>query len=541
LTATARAGRLTAALVAGLLAALGSLAALLAVGPARPTSAHASLIGTAPAADEVLAAAPGTVDLRFDEPVETAGGAVEVFGPGGGRVDAGRVTTSEGGAVVSTDVAGDDQGTYTVAWRVTSADSHTLSGSFVYHVGTRTGAVDIAVAGGGSTTNDVAGGIGRWLGYAGTLVAVGAAALVLAADSAGPRARARLRTLAVGGGTAGAVGVLVMLVATLADSAGRGVGEVATLLADAPDGRTGRLALLRAGLLALAAAAAAVPALWRRSALPVVVAGTGALVVAALAGHAWTAPDRALAVAADTVHLGAAALWVGGLGALLVALPVASDRYQLTARFSALAVAAAIAVAVTGTVSGWQQVRTFDALTSTGYGQLLLAKVAGFAALIGLGWLNRSRLVPLVARTAAPLTRSLRAETAVAALVLALTAALVHQVPARATVTEDASAEATVTTEHGTLQASVVPARAGANDVHLWFLDLDGGPLDVDAVQVTAAPPDVPGRRLTVVPVSPSHVTAPGASLPAPGTWTVDVTAVRQGEPITFTLEVQIR
>lgn len=65
--------------------------------------------------------------------------------------------------------------------------------------------------------------------------------------------------------------------------------------------------------------------------------------------------------------------------------------------------------------------------------------------------------------------------------------------------------------------------------------------LEVDAVQVTAAPPDVPGRRLTVVPVTPSHVTVPGASLPAPGTWTIDVIAVRQGEPVTFTFEAQIR
>src|SRR5918994_6365179 len=52
---------------------------------------------------------------------------------------------------------------------------------------------------------------------------------------------------------------------------------------------------------------------------------------------------------------------------------------------------------------GWEQVRTFDGLTSTTYGQLLLAKVGGFLALVAVGWANRSRLVPLAGRTVAPL------------------------------------------------------------------------------------------------------------------------------------------
>ena len=376
---------------------------------------------------------------------------MRVFGPGGRRVDTGAVDTADGGATLRAGVEGDDEGTYTVAWRVTSEDSHTLSGSFVYHVGTRTGAADVS-GDGGDTTTALVGGAGRWLGFAG------------------------------------------------------------------------------------------VAPLWRRSPLPVMAASGAALVTVTLAGHAWTAPDRWVAVAADLAHLGAVAVWTGGLLALLVALPAlegGAERARLATRFSAVALAAVAVVAVSGAVSGWQQVRTLDALGSTAYGRLLLAKVAGFAVLVVLGWLNRSRLVPLVERTVAPLTRSLRVEVAVAAVVLGLTAALIHQAPARATVSQPY--QTTVTAEDATLDLTVDPATAGPNDLHLYFLGAGGTPLPVDAVQVTASTTGVPARVLPATPLSTNHVTVAGASFPSAGTWTVEVTAVRAGVRLVFRSEVPIR
>jgi len=179
------------------------------------------------------------------------------------------------------------------------------------------------------------------------------------------------------------------------------------------------------------------------------------------------------------------------------------------------------------------------AAAATGYGQLLLVKVAIFTPLVALGWVNRERLVPLVEKTVVPLTRSLRAEVAVAGAVLAITASLIHQAPAWATVTEPF--DTTVTIDAGMMDATVDPAQAGANDIHMYFPDPSGAELPVDAVQVTAATADVPARRLTVTPILPNHVTVTGASLPSPGTWTIEVTAVRQGVPLLFTFEVPIR
>ncbi len=576
--------------------ATGLLAGALLAGGAAPAAAHATLIGTVPAADGVVDAVPEAVELRFDEPVELVDDAVQVFGPDGGRVDRGTVETQDAGATLVAPIDGGAEGTYTVAWRVTSEDSHTLSGSFVFHNGTRTGAVD--VDDGESTATDVFGGVARWLGFAGTITAIGAATLVLllprrahgggevrpggatgapageadgtdvgapapSAPSGGtailaaapPSARsagvasstadasALLRVLAAGGAAVGALGAFLALVAILAEGAGRNVYDALALVPDAaPDTRTGQLALLRVALTAAAAVAALVPVVWRRApAVVLALAGAG-LVVTSLAGHAWTAPGRWVAVGSDVVHLGAVAVWIGGVVALLAVLPLLGrhDRVGVATRFSALALVAAALVAASGTVSGWQQVRTLEGLTSTTYGRLLLAKVAGFAVLVVLGWLNRARFVPLVERTVGPLRRSLRIELVVAALVLALTAALIHQPPPR-TEASDGPFDTTVEAEAGqVLSATVDPAVAGANDIHLYFSDASGQPLAVDAVQVTAGTTDVPPRRLQVTPISTNHVTVAGASLPSPGTWTVEVTAVQAGQPLVFTFEVPI-
>ena len=593
-------------------AAVVALVAGLVTG-ATPVGAHATLIGTVPAVDATVDAVPEAVELQFDEPVETTDGAVEVYGPDGDRVDVGVVETADGGAALRAPIEADAPGTYTVAWRVTSEDGHTLSGSFVFHNGTATGAVEIGDSGGGTTT-DLAGAAGRWLGYAGALLAVGAAslALLLPAGPAGPgralgareagsvgggdgqppsdghdtlpaagepgggpspapagtatlvepsapapgrdlpdgggtrgAVLARLRVLAVAGALAGAAGALVALAATLADSAGRSLADALTLVPDlAPDTRPGRLGLLRVACLLLAAGAAAVRPLWRRTPVPVLAGAAGAMVATAVAGHAWTAPDRWIAVAGDLAHLAAVGVWVGGLVALLLVLPQLAgpeSRVRLATRFSALALVAVVVVAVSGTVSGWQQVGELDLLFSTTYGRLLVAKVVGFVGLVALGWTNRSRLLPALDRAVGPLQRSLRVETALAAVVLAVTAALVQQPPAR-TEADAGPVDLTATAESGEVAtATIDPATAGPNDIHLFFYGPSGTePLAVDAVQVTAGTADVPARVLQVTPITTNHVTVAGASLPSPGTWTVEVTAVQAGTPLTFTFEVPI-
>ena len=128
---------------------------------------------------------------------------------------------------------------------------------------------------------------------------------------------------------------------------------------------------------------------------------------------------------------------------------------------------------------------------------------------------------------------------AVVAAVLAITAGLVNQPPARDSLSEPFAT--TVEVDDAVLQVSVTPARVGSNDIHLYFFDSANQTLPVDAVEITAGTADIPPRRLDITPITSSHVSAYGASLTSPGTWTITVTAVRAGVPVTFTIEVPIR
>lgn len=520
----------------------GAIAAVIGSGlvlpEARPAGAHAILLQTTPANESLIEAAPGSVGLTFSEPVKASTGGVTAFGPDGERVDRASVTRSRDGEVLDAEIDAGEPGTYTVAWRVTSEDGHTITGAFIFHLQRETGAVEID----DSTPASVLVGdhLGRWLVFAGSLVVIGALAVHRLAGGPAEAGR-RLQRLARGAAGAAAGGAALALLAAAAEAGGRSLVKGFELLGDfVSDQRTGTLGAMRLAALVVAAAAVALPAVWRRAAALPALAVTGGLVTTSLAGHAWTTSPRWGTVTSDVVHQGAVGIWAGGLLALLVALPLAADRGRLARRFSALALITVAVVAVSGSISGFTQVRSFEALTSTGYGRLLAAKVAVFGVLLAFGWYNRTRLLARVEAGAGPLVRSLRAEVLVAGVVVAVTTVLVVQPPARVALSTPYAT--TVTEATGTLEVSVLPARVGVNEVHLYFFTPDGAtPASVDAVEVEAATGQIPPRRLNITPVSPNHVSAYGAALTSPGEWTLAVTAIQAGAASTFSVKVPIR
>ena len=113
----------------------GRVAVVLAVAAlflAVPTAAeaHDELVGTSPTDRSTAAVVPAQVTLTFGQPALAVGTIVIVTGP------AGQVQT---GAAVLVDNTvtehlrpGSPAGRYTVAWRVTSADGHPVSGQFSF-------------------------------------------------------------------------------------------------------------------------------------------------------------------------------------------------------------------------------------------------------------------------------------------------------------------------------------------------------------------------------------------------------------------------
>lgn len=119
------------------------------------------------------------------------------------------------------------------------------------------------------------------------------------------------------------------------------------------------------------------------------------LMPVALTGHSSAGGSHDIAVSSLLYHVVAAALWVGGLIALLAHLTRRGDHTGLaTRRFSRLALVCWIVMAASGVINALVRV-TPDQLLTT-YGLLVLGKVTALLALGVFGWLHRRSAVAAV-------------------------------------------------------------------------------------------------------------------------------------------------
>lgn len=113
--------------------ALLGVLSLIAMTTAQVASAHAARLATDPADNAVLATGPRRVSATFNEQLQTTFAAMTVVGPDGNVWSAGDPTVR--GAVVGVDLRPlGPAGTYTVNYRVTSADGHVVSGSWSFRL-----------------------------------------------------------------------------------------------------------------------------------------------------------------------------------------------------------------------------------------------------------------------------------------------------------------------------------------------------------------------------------------------------------------------
>src|SRR5690349_19761426 len=118
---------------AGLAALLGALFVVIALTAAPTAAAHATRIATDPAVNARLTAGPAQVSATFNEHLQTTFAAMTVVGPDGNLWSTGQPRVE--GAVVSVDLLPlGPTGTYTVNYRVTSADGHVVSGSWSFQL-----------------------------------------------------------------------------------------------------------------------------------------------------------------------------------------------------------------------------------------------------------------------------------------------------------------------------------------------------------------------------------------------------------------------
>jgi len=577
--------------------------------------AHAQLLGTSPVSGATVATQPKQVIFEFNQNIGGTLGAVRVYNAQGEEVDDLAVSHPEGnehwmGVGLK---AGLPDGTYTGTYRVVSADTHIVYGGLVFNIGHAGAAPKFTVAGlidrnkSGKAT-EVAFGVVRGLDYVTIALLLGGLAFALVAWLPGFAAVSdtrtewhaaarmfdrRMRWLLI---VAVVLGALVSVLGILlqgASAAGVSLWTSlkATIVESTLESRFGEAWGLRAldwlvlGALLTAAAAArssaerkatraaagtgaergtvelVTPPRWLLAAI-----GIAALYMAitpALSGHASIQSPTAVFLPSDVLHVLAASVWVGGIACLLLALPAATsqlespDRSRLLlatlTRFSPLALASVIVIALSGVVQAYIDVRTLHGLLHSTYGALLIVKTMLLLLLIGLGWVNRERVIPALRRivgagaspgeTGILARRTMRGELALMLAVFGVSAALITYPPPIDAASGPFSANTTLGPAE--LEITVEPAKVGLNTAHLYLIDAKTG-AQFTAVKELTATARLPSKgigplQLHATVAGPGHYILSSAVLSPGGAWEIQIIArVSEFESYSRTVKVPI-
>ena len=198
-------------------------------------------------------------------------------------------------------------------------------------------------------------------------------------------------------------------------------------------------------------------------------------------------------------------------------------------------------ILASGVVQSLLAIDALSQLVDTAFGRAVLIKLGLLARhRRRSGGCNRSRHLPALraaaAGDAAPgragvaLRRTLRAELAIAVVVLGTTGALAGYPPAEAVSAGPFSTDAALGPAR--LEVTVEPARVGPNEVHLYLFDRRDG-RQYDRTKELTVRASLPGRRIAPIELDarragPGHYVVTSAAFGVAGDWRVEVAGARQ-------------
>ncbi|WP_062236597.1 copper resistance CopC/CopD family protein [Aureimonas sp. N4] len=484
--------------------------------------AHAGLMSAEPEDGALLQSAPSELSLSFSEPVAAL--RLTLVRPDGTSVDlpSSMKTGSHIRAPLDERLG---RGTHALVWRVVSADGHPVTGSLSFSVEAASPTPDLPPARDLLVLVLVWG--ARVLVYIALIFGVGGAAGAYLVGAARPDGRRFLHLILL-------AGLLALPLAVLA----QGLDALGSTLSAALN-----LAVWQAGLgtgfgvaalaLALSFALALASTLRLPHRVSTVLSGLALMaggVALASTGHAAAAAPQVLTRPAVALHALSAALWLGALFPLALALrqPEAARRIALS-RFSRR-IAPLLAVLLTsGVFLAAVQVGTLSALWQTDYGRVLLIKLALVLILFLIAADNRWRLTQPALKGDAPalrtLSRRLGFEIALGILVLCTVAVWRFTPPPRveqAMAAEPIALHAT----GGMIMAdiAVAPGRQGPVRVSALLMTIDYGPVDPQGVtfRFSRAQGDAEPIEAEAMPPGDGSWSA-SVALPASGLWHLQI------------------
>ena len=499
---------------------------------AAPVSAHAVLQSTEPADRQVLATAPKSVLLTFNEPVTPI--AVQVIDA------AGRIVTRE---ALPIDTAlgialppGLADGTYIASWRVTSLDSHPISGSLMFSIGTAPASWITPVADADQGWRTAFFLVRAALSIALMLVAGGAFSLLFVRPALA--LHLLLARFAKGG-----IGLAVLVIG-IQGGLLRG-GPATDLLwfstwqlgASTTRGLSAAVAII--GLVVLIAGL-------RRDARFLMLAGAiVAISSVAFTGHTGTANPRWLSAPLLAGHAMLAAFWIGSLIPLLDGLERKKETKQLVARFSSLATIAVPVLLFCGVGLAFRHVASWEDLTGSRYGTVLLIKLVLVTGLLAMAAVNKWILMPRLPRASSAMAAMIRAELGLGMVILGVTA-LLSQTPPPANEhlhAHDAGhmhgMAARMESGGHVAEIEVTPAVPGRNLI-IVRLDLPAPPKEV-TVELSNPAAGIEPIRRPMADDNGAYV-LDGPELAVPGDWKIRLDVlVTDFDKATFETEIPIR
>jgi copper transport protein len=500
--------------------------------------AHASLVATEPRDGSMLAQAPTTVQLRFNEPITPA--VIRLIDSDGRtRDDAIVRTVNETIAITLPD--GLPRGTQVISYRVISADGHPVAGSMMFSVGMgKSGAVP-AASDSVVTTLIWLARIGVYLG-----LFVGVGGVFFEAWIAAARMRSRTIVSALALGLFSAVVSLGCQGLDLLGLPSSGILTAAPWQA--------AIATTLGPSLVVAAAAMGLSFLAQRSqsgtfaraASVLAMAGIG--VALASSGHAGTASPRWLTRPAVFLHAVGVAYWVGALVPVLAVLHrQPATLIPVLHRFSRGAVPVVGVLVLTGLALAIVQLESFHALIDTEYGWILSIKVTLVILLLGLAALNRFRLTPALEsdpNNTQPLARSVLFECAIVFGILAVVAGWRFTPPPRSlAVAAGPPLALHIHSDRAMFQVLVSSGKPGIDSFVLRIMTGDASPLRAKEVTLILSLPEkgIEPMERKATQASDGNWTVRDMPIPFAGRWRVRVEVlVTDFEKVTLEEELDV-
>jgi copper transport protein len=481
--------------------------------------AHASLIRSEPADRAVLARAPASLTLTFNEPVSPL--SLRLIGEGGHTLELADVAAVDAALTVRLPGAL-PEGTHLLSWRVVSADGHPVGGSLTFSVGRPSAGAPMP-----EPQSDPARAFALWTAklvlYLGLFAGIGGA--FYARWIAGGDLSKGAERLIGGAMECALVAVIVSVGLQGVDAFGQSLSSLKEPSAWANGFATsyGRTAAIAA--LALVIGLVALRAKSGRWLSALALAGAGAALAAS--GHASAAEPQWLTRPAVFLHGVTVAFWIGALMPLADALR--AGRTGELARFSRAVLLPLALLIACGVVLALVQVRRLDALWTTDYGLVLLAKLAAVAVLLVIALGNRWRTARVIAGEGPAMRRivtSIKLELVIVAVILGLVAGWRFTPPPRSLLAAaDQPVHTHIHTEKAMADLKIGVPKDGGRTIEVVLLNGAFGPLAAKEVTLFLSKPDagIERLRLPAVHVEDTIWRVEGAQIPALGRWHVSV------------------